>query len=80
LFLILNFYFENFQSEEESNSLQKKIQTIEAELDTVQEQLAEANTKLEAKEKAAIDVSHFSSSTIALDLLGREVLHVIKNF
>ncbi|CAF4011293.1 unnamed protein product, partial [Rotaria sp. Silwood1] len=42
-------------SEEESNGLQKKIQQVEAELDAVQEQLAEANAKLEAKEKAATD-------------------------
>ena len=63
IFSILNFYFVKFQSEEESNSLQKKIQQIEAELDTAQEQLAEANTKLEAKEKAATDVSRYSLST-----------------
>jgi len=50
-----------FQSEEESNALQKKIQQIESELDAAQEQLGEANAKLEAKEKAATDVSliHF---------------------
>ena len=59
LLLIISFYFcvDVCQSEEESNGLQKKIQQIEAELDAAQEQLAEANAKLEAKEKAATDVS-----------------------
>lgn len=46
----------SFQSEEEGNALQKRIQQIEAELDAAQEQLGEANAKLETKEKAAADV------------------------
>ena len=46
----------SFQSEEESATLQKRIQQIEAELDAATEQLAEANGKLETKEKAAADV------------------------
>ncbi len=55
--LFSKFSFIYIQSEEENNGIQKKIQQIEAELDAAQEQLAEANAKLVAKEKAATDVS-----------------------
>lgn len=49
-------FFLTLQSEEESATLQKRIQQIEAELDAATEQLGEANGKLETKEKAAADV------------------------
>ncbi|CAF0732611.1 unnamed protein product [Didymodactylos carnosus] len=42
-------------SEEEINGLQKRIQQLDTELDTAQEQLAEANGKLEGSEKKATD-------------------------
>ena len=62
-----------FQSEEEINGLQKRIQQIESELDAAQEQLGEANTKLEAKEKAATDVSqmHLSIFSFSISLATR---------
>ncbi|KAF4514031.1 UNVERIFIED_CONTAM: hypothetical protein B566_EDAN018694 [Ephemera danica] len=41
-----------FQAEEEARSLQKKIQTIENELDQTQEQLMQVTAKLEDKDKA----------------------------
>ncbi|KAF5302723.1 hypothetical protein FQR65_LT08465 [Abscondita terminalis] len=40
------------KAEEEARALQKKIQTIENDLDQTQEQLTQINTKLEEKEKA----------------------------
>jgi tropomyosin-1 len=49
--------FSIFQAEEEARSLQKKIQTIENELDQTQEQLTAVNTKLEEKDKALQNVS-----------------------
>lgn len=45
------------QLEEEARSLQKKIQTIENDLDQTQEQLTQANTKIEEKDKALETVS-----------------------
>ena len=60
------------QTEEEINTLQKKVQATEADLDAAQEQLGEANTKLEAKEKAATDVSH--QQVIPFDTLARTQL------
>ena len=63
-----SFLSPSFQSEEEGNALQKRIQQIEAELDAAQEQLGEANAKLEAKEKAAADVRliYYFSSFLSL--------------
>lgn len=46
-----------YQAEEEARSLQKKIQTIENELDQTQEQLTQVMGKLEEKEKALQNVS-----------------------
>ncbi|KAK9729255.1 Tropomyosin [Popillia japonica] len=40
------------KAEEEARALQKKIQTIENDLDQTQEQLMQVNAKLEEKEKA----------------------------
>lgn len=47
------------QLEEEARSLQKKIQTIENDLDQTQEQLTQVNAKLDEKEKALQNVSFF---------------------
>lgn len=47
------------QAEEEARSLQKKIQTIENELDQTQEALMQVNAKLEQKEKDLQNVSNF---------------------
>lgn len=47
------------QAEEEARSLQKKIQTIENDLDQTQEQLTQVLGKLEEKEKALQNVSHY---------------------
>lgn len=51
------FLFFSLQAEEEARSLQKKIQTIENELDQTQEQLMQVNAKLEEKDKALQNVS-----------------------
>lgn len=45
------------QSEEEVRQLQRKIQAVENELDQVQENLTNAITKLEEKDKALQNVS-----------------------
>ena len=45
------------QAEEEARSLQKKIQTIENDLDQTQEGLMQVNAKLEEKDKALQNVS-----------------------
>lgn len=47
------------QAEEEARSLQKKIQTVENDLDQTQEALMQVNTKLEEKNKALQNVSPF---------------------
>lgn len=47
------------QAEEEARSLQKKIQTVENDLDQTQEALMQVNTKLEEKNKALQNVSSF---------------------
>ncbi|KAK5650886.1 hypothetical protein RI129_001915 [Pyrocoelia pectoralis] len=47
------------KNEEEARALQKKIQTIENELDQTGEQLTQINAKLEEKEKAFQTVSTF---------------------
>jgi predicted nucleic acid-binding Zn-ribbon protein len=73
------FFFFSFKSEEESNALQKRIQQIEAELDAATEQLGEANGKLEAKEKAAADVSLMIRSTFvfvhssSIDIISKHI-------
>lgn len=46
-----------WQAEEEARQLQKKIQTIENDLDQTQEQLTQVMGKLEEKEKALQNVS-----------------------
>lgn len=58
-FIAANFIwnFLHAQAEEEARSLQKKIQTIENELDQTQEALMQVNTKLEEKDKALQNVS-----------------------
>lgn len=49
------------KAEEEARALQKKIQTIENELDQTQEALMQVNAKLEEKDKALQNVStHYS--------------------
>lgn len=45
------------KAEEEARALQKKIQTIENELDQTQEALMQVNAKLEEKDKALQNVS-----------------------
>ena len=45
------------QAEEEVRALQKKMQQLENDLDTAQEQLLAANSKLEEKDKALQNVS-----------------------
>lgn len=50
------FYCFFFQQEEEINTLQKRIQQLENDLDQAQENLANAQTKLEASEKAQTEV------------------------
>lgn len=47
----------SIQAEEEARALQKKIQTIENELDQTQEALMQVNAKLEEKDKALQNVS-----------------------
>ena len=47
------------KAEEEARTMQKKIQTIENELDQTQEQETLVNGKLEEKEKALQNVSTF---------------------
>lgn len=47
----------DLQAEEEARALQKKIQTIENELDQTQEALMQVNAKLEEKDKALQNVS-----------------------
>lgn len=49
--------FKFVQAEEEARQLQKKIQTIENDLDQTQEQLTQVMGKLEEKEKALQNVS-----------------------
>lgn len=49
--------FPFYQAEEEARSLQKKIQTVENELDQTQEALTTVNTKLDEKNKALQNVS-----------------------
>lgn len=51
------------QAEEEARSLQKKIQTIENDLDQTQEQLTQVLGKLEEKEKALQNVSYYQLVT-----------------
>ncbi|GJQ83189.1 hypothetical protein Trydic_g18216 [Trypoxylus dichotomus] len=46
------------KAEEEARALQKKIQTIENDLDQTQEQLMQVNAKLEEKEKALQNKPH----------------------
>lgn len=50
-------FFCLIQAEEEARALQKKIQTIENELDQTQEALMQVNAKLEEKDKALQNVS-----------------------
>lgn len=45
------------QAEEEARSLQKKIQTVENDLDQTQEALMQVNAKLEEKDKSLQNVS-----------------------
>ncbi|KAF7281650.1 hypothetical protein GWI33_004502 [Rhynchophorus ferrugineus] len=52
------------KAEEEARSLQKKIQTIENDLDQTQEQLTQVMGKLEEKEKALQNVSIEKKSPI----------------
>jgi len=52
-----NEVFWSTQAEEEARALQKKIQTIENELDQTQEALMQVNAKLEEKDKALQNVS-----------------------
>lgn len=47
----------HLQAEEEARSLQKKIQTVENELDQTQEALTQVNAKLDEKNKALQNVS-----------------------
>lgn len=47
------------QAEEEARSLQKKIQTVENELDQTQEALTQVNAKLDEKNKALQNVSSY---------------------
>lgn len=55
------------QAEEEARSLQKKIQTVENELDQTQEALTQVNAKLDEKNKALQNVSlHFYLDYILL--------------
>lgn len=54
------------QAEEEARSLQKKIQTIENDLDQTQEQLTQVLGKLEEKEKALQNVSHYKLALLPL--------------
>jgi septal ring factor EnvC (AmiA/AmiB activator) len=56
------FLFFHLQAEEEVRALQKKIQAVENELDQVQENLGNANSKLDEKDKALQIVSTNSSS------------------
>lgn len=56
------------QAEEEARALQKKIQTIENELDQTQEALMQVNAKLEEKDKALQNVSQ---AIIVVMLLGK---------
>jgi tropomyosin 1 len=64
---ILKFDFQT-QAEEEARSLQKKIQSIENELDQTQEGLMQVNAKLEEKNKALQNVSTFLHFFIDLGL------------
>ncbi|XP_046987018.1 tropomyosin-like [Schistocerca americana] len=50
------------KAEEEARALQKKIQTIENDLDQTQEQLGQVMAKLEEKEKALQNVSTITAS------------------
>ena len=54
---IFFFIFYSSKAEEEARSLQKKIQTVENELDQTQEALTQVNTKLDEKNKALQNVS-----------------------
>lgn len=53
---LIIWYFDE-QAEEEARSLQKKIQSIENDLDQTQEALMQVNAKLEEKDKALQNVS-----------------------
>lgn len=60
LFRKIKYIFEKlFQAEEEARNLQKKIQTVENDLDQTQEALTQVNTKLEEKNKNLQNVSTF---------------------
>lgn len=57
--VLINFvFFFSKQAEEEARALQKKIQTIENDLDQTQEALMQVNAKLEEKDKALQNVSN----------------------
>lgn len=62
IFIALTVWFITFfcptKAEEEARALQKKIQTIENELDQTQEALMQVNAKLEEKDKALQNVSY----------------------
>lgn len=62
------FLLKLFQAEEEARNLQKKIQTVENDLDQTQEALTQVNTKLEEKNKALQNVSarHLGSFSISI--------------
>lgn len=53
------FFFFKLKAEDEARGLQKKIQTVENDLDQTQEQLMQVNAKLEEKDKALQNVSTF---------------------
>lgn len=59
------------QAEEEARSLQKKIQTVENDLDQTQEALMQVNAKLEEKNKSLQNVSWIILGSI----LGPRIVH-----
>lgn len=61
------------QAEEEARSLQKKIQTIENDLDQTQEQLTQVMGKLEEKEKALQNVSNILNSLRSFELIPLQI-------
>ena len=61
----MTFYAFSFQSEEELQSLQKRLKATEDELESSQEKLRGANEDLEKAEKKADDVSAMEKLTIA---------------
>lgn len=59
--LLTLIFCDNIQAEEEVRDLQKKMQQLENDLDQTQEKLMNANTRLEEKEKALLNVSHLQT-------------------